>query len=72
MEFEVQRILDKRADVKCVAWGGHASAERSRLIFGPEEMMYEATHDPAALGLIAAVQVLHLQAEKLNSCMHKS
>ena len=50
-------MLKKRAEVQCVAWGGHPSAERCRILFGREEVMHEAHSDPGALGLVTALQV---------------
>lgn len=53
---EVQRQLQPMADIECVAWGGYGAAERCRIVFGREEIIREAKHDPSSLSVVQALQ----------------
>jgi photosystem II S4 domain protein len=37
---DARKVLERMADVECIAWGGYERAERQKLLLGREEVLY--------------------------------
>ena len=53
---DARKVLERMADVECIAWGGFERAERQRLLLGREEVLY-ACEEEMKENAVAAVNV---------------